>query len=73
MVAVRRDTGVKTTLSNENLAEQLQTLLNTIQDDMYNRALKERDENMAVTTNWEDFCSHLDDKKIIQAPYCGGR
>merc|ERR1712176_395561 len=71
VVVVRRDTGVKTTLQNENLDEQLVKLLDTIHDDMYNRALVERDANMAVTTNWEEFCQLLDEKKIIQAPYCG--
>ncbi|XP_063690578.1 bifunctional glutamate/proline--tRNA ligase-like isoform X2 [Bolinopsis microptera] len=71
VVVVRRDTGVKATLQNENLDDQLSKLLDTIHDDMYNRALVERDANMAVTTNWEEFCKLLDQKKIIQAPYCG--
>ena len=69
---VRRDTGVKATLQNENLDHQLRELLDTIHEDMYNRAVVERDANMAVTTNWEEFCKLLDQKKIIQAPYCGG-
>lgn len=71
VVVVRRDTGVKATLQNENLEEQLKTLLDTVHQDMYNRALVERDANMAVTTVWEDFCQLLDQRKIIQAPYCG--
>ena len=73
VVVVRRDTGVKATLQNENLEEQLKTLLDTVHEDMYNRALLERDANMAVTTVWEDFCQLLDQRKIIQAPYCGGK
>ena len=72
MVVVRRDTGVKATLQNENLDDQLTKLLDTVHEDMYNRALVERDANMAVTTEWDDFCQLLDQRKIIQAPYCGG-
>merc|ERR1711976_569286 len=71
VVAVRRDNGGKTTLSNENLEGSLQKLLDTIHDDMYNRALVERDNAMVVVKSWADFCSNLDQKKILLAPFCG--
>ena len=69
---MRRDTAVKASLQNENLEVQLKSLLDTVHTDMYNRALVERDANMAVTSCWDEFCQLLDEKKIIQAPYCGG-
>eukprot|EP00116_Pleurobrachia_bachei_P000521 sb/3460783/ len=72
VVAVRRDNGAKVTLKNENLETNLQDLLNTIHDDMYNRALVERDNAMVVVKEWKDFCSNLDQKKILLAPFCGG-
>ena len=53
MVAVRRDNGAKVTLKNENLESNLQDLLNTIHDDMYNRALVERDNAMVRETDRE--------------------
>ena len=69
---MRRDTGAKAPLPLENLEESLLTLLDTIHEDMYNRALVERDANLAVTGNWEEFCSFLDQKKLIMSPFCGG-
>lgn len=71
VVVVRRDNGVKATLPNENLEDNIKALLDTIHDDMYNRALVERDANMTVTKSWEELCCMLEEKKIIQAPFCG--
>lgn len=38
---------------------------------MIYRAKSEMDNHMVVSHNWEDFCSQLDQRKIIQAPFCG--
>ena len=37
LVAVRRDTGEKLTLKNENIVQQLTDLLDKIHTDMYNK------------------------------------
>ncbi|XP_071078966.1 bifunctional glutamate/proline--tRNA ligase-like [Haliotis cracherodii] len=71
LVAVRRDTGDKITLKNDNIVKQLNDLLNTIQDDLYAKAKKEMDQFMSVSHDWTDFCNSLDQKKLIQAPFCG--
>ena len=49
---MRRDNGAKVTLKNENLETNLQDLLNTIHNDMYNRALVERDNAMVRKTEY---------------------
>ena len=36
-----------------------------------NRAKKDLDSYLVVSHDWEDFCDSLDQKKLIQAPYCG--
>ena len=72
MVVVRRDNGVKSTLSRDTLETSISSLLDTVHEDMYQRALVERDANLVVTEKWDQLCSHLDQKKIIMAPFCGG-
>jgi len=72
MVVVRRDTGEKITMKQEGCVERINELLETIQSDLYKKACKELEENLTVTDSWEEFKDMLDNKKIIQAPFCGG-
>ncbi|GFO21484.1 bifunctional glutamate/proline--tRNA ligase [Plakobranchus ocellatus] len=71
VVAVRRDTGVKSTLPQDKLTETLTALMEEIQSALYAKAKKELDENLTVSHDWSDFCNGLDKKKLIQAPFCG--
>ncbi|CAI9729936.1 glutamate proline--tRNA ligase-like [Octopus vulgaris] len=71
-VAVRRDTGEKVEMANDNISKKIQELLNKIQDNLYANAKKERDEHLCISYNWNDFCNSLDQKKLIQSPFCGG-
>jgi len=70
-VAVRRDTGEKITMKKDTCESKLSELLETIQSDMFKRASKQLDDNLAVTTSWKEFLDMLDNNKIIQAPFCG--
>ncbi|XP_077984659.1 bifunctional glutamate/proline--tRNA ligase-like [Glandiceps talaboti] len=70
-VAVRRDTGEKVTLSEEKAVEQIKSLLEDIQDNLFKKAKKQRDEHLKVTTDWNEFCTFLDQKNLIMAPFCG--
>ncbi|XP_052767806.1 bifunctional glutamate/proline--tRNA ligase-like [Mya arenaria] len=71
VVIVRRDTGEKLTMKNDNLVQQVKDLLETIQKDMFDKAKKDLDSNMTVSHNWDEFCNGLDQNKLIQAPFCG--
>jgi len=51
--------------------DKINELLNTIQTNLYEKALKELENNMIVTKSFDEFKAKLDDKKIIQAPFCG--
>jgi len=70
-VAVRRDTGEKLTLKKEGCVEELTQLLETIQSNMFDRANKQLSDNLMTTKSWEEFNAHVENKKIIQAPFCG--
>lgn len=71
LVVARRDTGEKITMKQSGCVESINQLLETIQSDMYARACKQLEENLTVTTSWDTFKDMLDNKKIIQAPFCG--
>lgn len=67
-VAVRRDLMTKATLKT---AEEIVTLLDNIQDAMYDKAKKQMDEHVKVVENFADFLKNLEAKCIIMAPFCG--
>jgi prolyl-tRNA synthetase len=58
----RRDTKEKNSMPMEGLATTVANLLNEIQDNMYNKALAFRDENITAVDNWDDFVKTLDEK-----------
>ncbi|XP_071147744.1 bifunctional glutamate/proline--tRNA ligase-like isoform X2 [Mytilus edulis] len=71
VVAVRRDTGDKIIIPNEKVCLETGDLLKQIQSDLFQRAKSEMDDHTAVSHDWGDFCLKLDQRKIIQAPFCG--
>jgi len=58
----RRDTLEKHTTSFDGLAEHIETLLEEIQQNIYNKALKFREENTHKADTWEEFEDILDNK-----------
>ncbi|MCL1850347.1 MAG: proline--tRNA ligase [Bacteroidetes bacterium] len=58
----RRDTLEKHTASFDGLAEHIETLLQDIQQNIYNKALKFREENTHTADTWEEFIDILDNK-----------
>lgn len=38
---------------------------------LYDRARRELEDHVTVTEEWEEFCSSLDRKMLIMAPFCG--
>jgi len=70
-VAVRRDNLEKLTMKKDNLRDELPALLETIQSSMFSKASKEMNEKVKVVTNFDDFLQGLDNKCLLQAPFCG--
>lgn len=58
----RRDTFEKTTVSFDGLDTTIEKLLTDIQDNLFNRALQRREENVRKADTWEEFISILDEK-----------
>jgi prolyl-tRNA synthetase len=58
----RRDTKEKNSVSLDNIADTVAELLNEIQQNMFNKALAFRNENITAVDNWDDFVKTLDEK-----------
>ena len=71
-VLVRRDTREKIVTSLDNLEKEVETLLETIQKDMYEKALKNMNEKTHKATNYEEFLDIAANKPgFIRAMWCG--
>ncbi len=60
VMLVRRDTGEKVAVKEENLVETVKELLNNIQENLFTRAKKFLEENIRETSDYNEF------KKIIE-------
>lgn len=58
----RRDTKEKQPVSIDGLGNYVQNLLDEIQQNIYNRALSFRNENIREANNWDEFVHLLDEK-----------
>lgn len=71
-VLVRRDTREKKIVDLENIEAEVSALLETIQQDMFERAKAHRDANTHVANSWEEFTDILEHKQgFIKAMWCG--
>lgn len=70
VLAARRDTSAKSTISRQDISSAIPTLLDTIQSDMYNRAKAVFEQRLVAVTKWEDVVPTLDNKCIIVIPWC---
>lgn len=58
----RRDTKEKMSLSLDGLAERITSLLEEIQNGIYNKAKEFRDANITEVNSWDEFVKVLDEK-----------
>ncbi|MCI5649273.1 MAG: proline--tRNA ligase [Fusicatenibacter sp.] len=71
-VLVRRDTREKMVVSIDELPVQMAKLLETIQNDMFQRALSHREAHTTDVTTYEEFKKVIDEKPgFIRAMWCG--
>ncbi|RXM28763.1 Bifunctional glutamate/proline--tRNA ligase [Acipenser ruthenus] len=71
-VAVRRDTGDKLTIKENEAENRMRDLLEEIQTNLYTRASNDLKKHMVVADSMELFQKELDQGKIVQIPFCGG-
>jgi prolyl-tRNA synthetase len=68
----RRDTLEKKILPQENITGYISDLLDEIQKNIYNKALKFREENIRSVSSWEEFKEVLDNKGGFISTYWDG-
>lgn len=69
-VASRRDTGAKETIKFEGLTARIQAVLAEMQTTLFEKARKQRDDNVTQVTKWEQFVPALDAKNICLCSWC---
>lgn len=70
-VIVRRDTREKIIVSLDNVEEKLKEILDSMQNEMLERARKHRDEHTYVATDYEQFKKIVDEKPgFVKAMWC---
>ena len=71
-ILARRDNGEKMTVSLDDLETVVPELLETIQKDMFEKALAHREARTFTATNLEDFAKQLEEVPgFIKAMWCG--
>merc|ERR1712166_125759 len=68
-VAVRHD-GRKFQMKWDSIAEETHKTLELLHHEIYEKALKTRDEHLKEVDNWKDFMEALDGRNICLAPWC---
>ena len=72
LLLVRRDTREKTVVELENLTQEVEKLLDTMQHEMLERAREHRDSHTYEAHNYEEFTDIVEHKPgFIKAMWCG--
>ncbi len=72
VVLARRDTGEKIFVPIEQLESKLVELLDEIQENLYNKALKHREERTSIVETLDELKASLETKPgFIKAMWCG--
>lgn len=67
---VRRVDGKRADVALADLAAEIPVQLEQIQAQMLDTARRERDANIAIAYDWETFCKHIGEGKLVLAPWC---
>src|SRR5687767_15391366 len=71
--AARRDTRAKASMPMDGLAGAIASLLDEIQQALFDRAVKFRDEHTSKTDSYDEFKSIMEGRPgFVIAPWCGG-
>ena len=72
-VLVRRDTGEKIKTPLSSIVESVNSLLEEIQTNLYQRALAYQKEKTKEVDTWEDFVKEIEAGNFVLAHWCGER
>ncbi|MFP4193155.1 MAG: proline--tRNA ligase [Candidatus Hydrogenedentota bacterium] len=71
VVAVRRDTGEKVTLSMDGLEEQIRNLLGDMQQGMFEAAKKRMDDRTYTVDDYAAYQKHVEEGGFFRIHWCG--
>lgn len=72
VVLVRRDNGGKMIVPEDELETKLPLLLKEIQSDLFNKALKHREQHTSIAVTFDEFKNKLvDNPGFVKAMWCG--
>lgn len=71
VIATRRDTGEKLEIKQDSLASEIEMLLNDIQNNLLQVALKRREENTVKVSSWDEFKREVKSGKFVLAHWSG--
>lgn len=72
VVLVRRDTGEKITVSQDEFTARVADIIKTIQQNLYNRAKQFREENTRDAKTWDEFREIIEHQGgFVRAEWCG--
>ncbi len=70
---VRRDTGKKTAVPTKDAKKEVDKQLKLMQKELYDKALKLREDNTANAKDMKELKKHIDEKKLVFTNWCGHR
>ncbi len=70
-VLVRRDTKIKSFAKLSGIHDNVKTLLNEMQHDMYMKAKKFLEGNTVEAKSMDELQHHIKERKIVLIPFCG--
>ncbi len=71
VVMARRDTGKKDFIKMDQIAKTIVDLMPQMQQELFDKALKFREENTKTVDNYEDFKKAIDDGNFVKAYWSG--
>lgn len=71
ITTVRRDNGEKCAIPLDQLTAKVPELLDTVHNDLYQRAKKSYDDHVIEVDNINDFVPNMNKKNLLIAPFCG--
>lgn len=71
VLAVRRDTGAKTSIPIAEIDTALPKLFDDIHNNLYQKAKATFDKHRVIVHTWKDFVHELNQKNVVVAPWCG--
>lgn len=71
VILVRRDTGEKCAVPVDAVREKVKEILDTIQEDLFQKAKTFLEENTVEARDYQDLQMFIQEKKIVKAAWCG--